>query len=247
MSRRLTQPLTVTQEESCILLSMVEYEGPLQVAAGTPGNHRFGEVLKSLRERSGLSPQQLADQTGVHVSFVRGIERGAQAPSIATAQPLLAYLREQDRIRWLDGDPCDLLVRDPETGRDVAFTFQAKVKGQNRRASEVMAITASTVAGNPGLLALAGALAAVLARKPALGSALASIGMEAVKSRTTWTNSEATEPTSPPMAEADDGVSDQSAPADNDRWRRVMVLLAAADDDLLAKVERLLTDQLVDS
>ncbi|BCY07277.1 helix-turn-helix domain-containing protein [Actinoplanes sp. L3-i22] len=231
---------------------MVDYEGPLQVAAGTPGNHRFGAILKSLRERSGLSPQQLADQTGVHVSFVRGIERGAQAPSVATARPLLAYLGDQDRIRWLDGDPCDLLVRDPESGRDVAFTFQAKVKGQNRRASEVVALTASTVAENPGLLALVGALAAVLARKPALGSALASMGMEAVKSRTTWTRSEAAESTSPSMAEAkpsmaeaNDGVSDQSAPADGDRWRRVMVLLAAADDDLLARVERLLADQLV--
>jgi transcriptional regulator with XRE-family HTH domain len=73
-----------------------EYDGPLQIAAGTPGNHRFGAVLKSLRERSGLSPQQLAEQAGVHVSFVRGIERGAQAPSVATARPLLACLAGQD-------------------------------------------------------------------------------------------------------------------------------------------------------
>ena len=84
-------------------------------------------------ERSGLSPQELAEQADVHVSFVRGIERGAQAPSVTTARPLLACMKEQDRIQWMDSGPYDLLVRDPDIGRDVAFEFKAKVKGQNRR------------------------------------------------------------------------------------------------------------------
>lgn len=108
-------------------------EGPLLVAAGTPGNHRFGALLKNLRERSGLTPQQLADQADVHVSFVRGIERGAQAPSIATARPLLECVQGRDGIRWMDDGPFDLMIREPETGREVAFEFKAKVKGQNRR------------------------------------------------------------------------------------------------------------------
>lgn len=108
-------------------------EGPLLVAAGTPGNERFGSLLKDLRERSGMTPQQLADQAAVHVSFVRGIERGAQAPSVATAKPLLACMKEQDRIEWTDEGPTDLLIWDPTAGRSVAFEFKAKVHGQNRR------------------------------------------------------------------------------------------------------------------
>lgn len=122
---------------------LADYEGPWPVAAGTPGNRRFGALLKYLREHSGLSPQQLAEQADVHVSFVRGIERGAQAPSVATARPLLACMKEQHRIQWMDSGPYDLLVRDPETGRDVAFEFKAKVKGQNRRTDGDPAVRAA--------------------------------------------------------------------------------------------------------
>src|SRR4051812_41465852 len=117
-------------------------EGPWQIAAGTKGNQRFGALLKNLRERSGISAQQLAGQADVHVSFVRGIERGAQAPSVATARPMLSCMKEQDRIRWTDDGPFDLLIRDPKSGRDVAFEFKAKVKGQNRRPDADPAVAA---------------------------------------------------------------------------------------------------------
>lgn len=108
-------------------------EGPWRVAAGTSGNRRFGGLVKNLRERSGLSPQQIADQADVHVSFVRGIERGVQAPSLTKARRLLACMKEQSRVRWVEGGPFDLVIRDPKIGRDVAFEFKAKVRGQNRR------------------------------------------------------------------------------------------------------------------
>jgi len=101
-----------------------ECEGPWLVAAGTAGNARFGSLLKYLRERSALAPQQLADQAAVHVSFVRGIERGAQAPSVAKAKSLLACMKEQDRIEWTDDGAPDLLITDPKIGRRVAFEFQ---------------------------------------------------------------------------------------------------------------------------
>src|SRR3954470_22780045 len=119
---------------SCLVEhEIADHEGPLLVAAGTPGNHRFGILVKDLRERSSLSPQELAERADVHVSFVRGIERGAQAPSVATARTLLACVKEQHRIQWVDSGPFDLLVRDTGSGRNVAFEFKAKVKGQNRR------------------------------------------------------------------------------------------------------------------
>lgn len=60
------------------------------------------------------------------MSFVRGIGRGAQAPSGATARPMLACMKEQDRIQWMDNGPYDLLVRDPKIGRDVAFSSRRR-------------------------------------------------------------------------------------------------------------------------
>lgn len=102
------------------------------VAAGTPGNKRFGTLLKAMRIRSGLTPEQLANQAEVHVSFVRGIERGAQAPSLATARALLACMGEQELIEWLSEGPPDLRVLDPE-GDATGFQFKAEVQGQNRR------------------------------------------------------------------------------------------------------------------
>jgi transcriptional regulator with XRE-family HTH domain len=106
------------------------------VAAGTPGNKRFGQLLKGLRIRSDLTADQLASQAGVHVSFVRGIERGAQAPSVAKAQALLSCLTAQESIEWLPNGPPDLRIVDDHQGV-TAFHFKAEVHGQNRRKSAV--------------------------------------------------------------------------------------------------------------
>jgi len=190
-----------------------KYESPWQVAAGTPGNHRFGALLKNLRERSGLSPQQLAEQADVHVSFVRGIERGAQAPSVATARPMLACMKEQDRIQWMDSGPYDLLVRDPTIGRDVAFKFTAKVKGQNRRTDVDPAVRGA---------------AALMEFMPQMPSLLAkSLG-----------------PRADVVRHAGDGQPRWSAPADDARFGRVVRMLAAADEEVLGRVESLLRDEL---
>lgn len=108
-----------------------DHTDPLLVAAGTDGNERFGELLKHYRIGAGLTPQELADKAHVHVSFVRGIERGAQAPSAATAETLLACLTMPYSSDASDGS--DLVIRDSEAGKDVSFVFKAKMKGQNRR------------------------------------------------------------------------------------------------------------------
>lgn len=54
--------------------------------------------------------------------------------------------REQDQVKWMENGPFDLLVRDPKTGRNVAFEFKARVKGQNRRKGPV-SVTAGVIAG----------------------------------------------------------------------------------------------------
>jgi transcriptional regulator with XRE-family HTH domain len=192
---------------------LVGDEGPLLVAAGTPGNRRFGALVKSLRERSGLSPKELAEKADVHVSFVRGIERGAQAPSVASAQPLLACMKEQDRIQWLESGPVDLLVRDPADDRDVAFEFKAKVKGQNRRTDvDPTVITAAA------LLKLFREVPAVVGRI-------------------------ADEPLAGGARESNEGQMRCPAAADDAALGRVVRLLATADDEMLSRVERLLSDE----
>lgn len=126
---------TLTSADSC---SVCGYRGHDKrncrrlVAAGTPGNQRFGRLLKNMRIRSGLTPEQLANEAEVHVSFVRGIERGAQAPSLVKARALLSCMAEQDLIEWMGDGPFDLRILDPEEG-PTAFQFKAEMQGQNRR------------------------------------------------------------------------------------------------------------------
>ena len=200
---------------------LINYEGPLLVAGGTPGNRRFGALVKSLRERTGLSAQELAEQVGVHASFVRGIERGAQAPSIAIAHPLLASIKGQHRIQWMDDGPYDLLVSDPGTGRDVAFQFKAKVKGQNRRAEF-------------GLDGAKAGLELLAAATQKLRSELG-IGQPAGETRELQEDG---------VKRASEGQPRWFTTADDAAFGRVVRLLASADEETLTRVESLLRNEL---
>lgn len=44
----------------------------------------LGEAIRSLREGKGLSQEALADQAGLHVTHLGGLERGVRNPSYAT-------------------------------------------------------------------------------------------------------------------------------------------------------------------
>jgi transcriptional regulator with XRE-family HTH domain len=214
-----------------------DYEGPFLVAAGTPGNHRFGVLVNNLRERSSLSPQELAEQADVHVSFVRGIERGAQAPSVATARTLLACMKEQHLIEWVGSGPFDLLVRDPGSGRNVAFEFKAKVKGQNRR-TDVLA------GPRAGLEALVQAFQQLGIEQPVIATA----GLEALAQRLQQLGIEqpvgdTRELRADVDEHAGDGQPRRSAPADDAALGRVVRLLAVADGESLARVESLLREE----
>lgn len=92
--------------------------------------------MKDLRTRSDLTTKQLAEMAEVHVSFVRSIERGAQAPSVETARRLLNPMTEQSRIRWLNSRINDVKILDRKLDFFVAFKFKAEVRGQNKRSNE---------------------------------------------------------------------------------------------------------------
>lgn len=72
-----------------------------------------GAILRSARERHGLSQRRLARRAGTTQAVVSRIERGEASPSIATLRRLLAALGweldvELRRSRWQDHDPAAL-------------------------------------------------------------------------------------------------------------------------------------------
>ncbi|MBC9004120.1 helix-turn-helix domain-containing protein [Micromonospora aurantiaca (nom. illeg.)] len=228
-----------------------EYEGPLLVTAGTPGNRRFGALLKSMRERSGLSPQELADRADVHVSFVRGIERGAQAPSVATARSLLACLGEQHRIQWRDSGTYDLLIYDSETEREVAFDFKAKMKGQNRRtdvdreaAFEAAAVEAIGRWSPSDRAAFLDAISPSLKAVALMTTTFSANAGEMLRRVALTQVAETGEPRTDAGAHDGDEQPGSFASADDTSFGRVVRLLASADDELLGRVESMLRDEL---
>jgi transcriptional regulator with XRE-family HTH domain len=52
----------------------------------------FGERLKELRDKAGLSQQELADKAGIHRVAVARIETGERSPAWDTAMKLAAAL-----------------------------------------------------------------------------------------------------------------------------------------------------------
>ncbi len=44
---------------------------------------RFGEKLRTLRERRGLSQRQLSDMLGIHQSHLWRMEQGKKTPNVA--------------------------------------------------------------------------------------------------------------------------------------------------------------------
>jgi len=44
----------------------------------------FGRRVRALRERRGLSQEQLAERAGLHWTYVSGIERGTRNPGLNT-------------------------------------------------------------------------------------------------------------------------------------------------------------------
>jgi transcriptional regulator with XRE-family HTH domain len=53
---------------------------------------RFGKVVRRLRERAGLSQEDLADLAGIHRTYIGGIERGERNPTLVTIHKLAQAL-----------------------------------------------------------------------------------------------------------------------------------------------------------
>lgn len=53
---------------------------------------RVGRNMKRLREARGWSQEELADQAGIHRTYVSGVERGVRNPTVTVLEKLAIAL-----------------------------------------------------------------------------------------------------------------------------------------------------------
>lgn len=88
----------------------------------------LGQFIRERRTRKDLTPTELAEIVGCHPTFIRGIERGAQDPSLDMAKRILAAL--------------EVTYRQPRAGRTLVvgrkrFDIKSRTRGDNGRAKTV--------------------------------------------------------------------------------------------------------------
>jgi transcriptional regulator with XRE-family HTH domain len=54
---------------------------------------KFGVQLRGLRERGGLTQEELADRAGMHFTYIGQIERGLRNPSLVNLHKLAKALK----------------------------------------------------------------------------------------------------------------------------------------------------------
>lgn len=112
---------------------------PQLVKTNNLGAKNLGKILKAFRLRTGITTVQLAEKAGVSPSFIRGIERGIQAPSIATTRKIIKHLTFKDVLPiWVDDPNYDLAFCNKMNREETRFKFASEIQGQNTRIKKEM-------------------------------------------------------------------------------------------------------------
>ena len=114
----------------------------------------LGEKIKELRNRQGLTQEELADRAELSKGFISQLERDMTSPSIATLEDLLQCLgttlgeffneeQEEDQIKWIIPnaqkncmEPIHLLLEkggetcpdNPHEGEEFGYILKGKVE-----------------------------------------------------------------------------------------------------------------------
>lgn len=65
----------------------------------------FGKHVRSLRNKTGLTQEEIADRAGIHVTYLSGIERGFRNPSARNIRRLAKALGVPTRELFSFNEP----------------------------------------------------------------------------------------------------------------------------------------------
>jgi transcriptional regulator with XRE-family HTH domain len=64
----------------------------------------FGKNVKKVREQKGWSQDRLSEETGLHRTYISGIERGVRNPTIEIVQQLSTALSVEIQDLFIDSN-----------------------------------------------------------------------------------------------------------------------------------------------
>ncbi|MFN9733349.1 MAG: helix-turn-helix domain-containing protein [Microcystis sp.] len=64
----------------------------------------FGQNVKKVREQKGWSKDRLSEETGLHRTYISGIERGVRNPTIEIVQQLATALGVEIQDLFIDSN-----------------------------------------------------------------------------------------------------------------------------------------------
>lgn len=81
---------------------------------------KFGQILREVRKKSGLSQEQLGFESGYHRTYISLLERGQKSPSLKTIFQLAKALKvlPSDLLRRIEGGIDNIPKSDLKKGRN---------------------------------------------------------------------------------------------------------------------------------
>ena len=75
----------------------------------------FGNHVRSLRKKAGLSQEEIADRAKIHVTYLSGVERGLRNPSIRNVRQLAQALGVSTKEMFFFEEPSPANIEKPNS------------------------------------------------------------------------------------------------------------------------------------